>query len=74
MDWQQPLALGIVAATAATLLWRQLRPRRNTFEKAFPCGCAGTGARPTTGLKVQGRRGERARVTLVEACGRKSGQ
>jgi hypothetical protein len=67
MDWQEPLALGIVAAAAAAFAWRSIRPKRDRFGKTFPCGCAGSGARPSAGLRIEGRRGEKARLVLVES-------
>lgn len=40
MDWQEAVALTVVAATAALLLWGRFRPRRGSFSKASHCGCA----------------------------------
>jgi hypothetical protein len=65
VDWQQPVALGIVALTAGVFLWRRFRPRRFLFARDTACGCAGTGTgvKPP-GLVISGRRGERPRCEL----------
>jgi hypothetical protein len=66
VDWQQPVALAIVALTAGTFLWRRFRPRKFSFAKDTPCGCSAvSGARPP-GLVVHGRRGERPQVVVKE--------
>lgn len=62
MDWQQPAALLVVAATAGVFLWRRLRPRKFQFHRDAGCGCATAANAP--GLVVQGRRGEAPQVTL----------
>lgn len=63
MDWQQPVALGIVALTAGIFLWRAVRPARYRLRKAVPCGCVGTRGGPKPpGLVVHSRRGEIPRV------------
>ena len=63
--WQTPVALGIVALTAAVFAWRQFRPRRFSFARDTACGCAGagSGSRPP-GLIVHGRKGERPRIDV----------
>jgi hypothetical protein len=43
MDWQQVIALGIVAATAGVFIWRKFRRRKFSFERDTPYGCAGGG-------------------------------
>ncbi len=65
VDWQQPIALAVVIATAATVLWRLFRPARFRLNKSLPCGCAGAGSgiRPP-GLLVHSRRGERPTVSM----------
>ena len=62
MDWQQPVALGIVAVTAIFLGWSQLRQRK-TFEKSLPCGCGKgrTGLKPAS-ILIQSRRGEPQKI------------
>lgn len=66
MNWQTPVALVLVAATAAAFLWRRFRPKRFSLGRDTHCGCGSspTGARPP-GFRVEGRRGERPRITLT---------
>lgn len=66
MNWQTPVALALVAVTAAAFLWRRFRPRRFSLARDTHCGCGSspTGARPP-GFRVEGRRGERPRITLT---------
>ena len=66
MDWQQPVALGLVSLTAGIFLWRRFRPRRFSFSKGTHCGCASTPGSPPPGLVVRGRRGERPQVILKD--------
>jgi hypothetical protein len=66
MDWQQPAALAVVAATAALIAWRRLRPRRLDFHRETGCGCGSpSGPRPPS-VCVTGRRGERPRVIVTD--------
>lgn len=63
--WQTPVALGIVAVTAALFAWRRLRPRRFSLGRDTACGCSGgTGGGRPPGLRVCGRKGEPPRVEL----------
>ena len=39
MDWQEPVALVIVAVAAAGLALRQYRARQRRFHQDSPCGC-----------------------------------
>jgi len=65
MDWQQPVALGVVILTLGCFLGRALRRRR----VGSGCDCLASGARRASGasdcgpavrgLVVQGRKGER---------------
>lgn len=66
MDWQQPLALGVVALTAAAFVFRAFRHRRNRFAKAVPCGCIPTRPGSLQGIRIEGRRGEQPRISVVE--------
>jgi hypothetical protein len=63
MDWQQPAALAIVAATAGIFIWRRVRPRRFSLAKDTACGCSGGGGRGPS-IIVQGRRGECPKITV----------
>lgn len=63
--WQTPIALGIVAVTAALFAWRKFRPRRFSLDRDTACGCGGgTSGGRAPGLVVCGRKGERPRVEL----------
>jgi hypothetical protein len=67
MNWQTPIAIALVAATAAAFAWRRFRPRRFSLTRDTPCGCtpsSSSGQHPP-GLRVEGRRGERPRITLT---------
>ncbi len=66
MNWQTPAALGVVALTAAILLWRRFRPRKFSFHRDTGCGCSSPGVRPPT-VVVAGKRGERPTVTVKSA-------
>ena len=70
MDWQEPLALGLVAATVVAFAWRPLRrrfgPRRFSLQRDTACGCAGgnRSGPPPPSVKISGRRGERPRIEV----------
>ena len=44
MDWQQPMALGIVAVTVALFLRSRFHRRKFDFERDTHCGCSASGA------------------------------
>jgi hypothetical protein len=63
MDWQQPLALIIVATAAALLLWGRMRRRKFQFGRDTHCGCsspADAGSKST--ITFSARKGEKPRV------------
>ena len=63
MDWQQPLALLIVATAAALLVWGRVRRRKFQFGCKSGCGCsasAATGNQST--IVYRARKGEPPRV------------
>ena len=70
MNWQEPVALGIVGLTALAFAWRPLRrrfgPRRlgDVLDTACGCSTRGSGGRCPPSVKVSGRRGERPRVEI----------
>ncbi|MBX3731593.1 MAG: hypothetical protein KF791_03255 [Verrucomicrobiae bacterium] len=64
MDWQEPAALAVVAATLLTLGWRWMRARRPGFHRRTGCGCDSVGTRPP-GVLVSGRRGEAPRILVT---------
>ena len=65
MDWQQLLALLIVACTAGTFVWSKFRKKKFSFEKQTHCGC-GTGAPigPAQSIQFKARKGERPQVIV----------
>jgi hypothetical protein len=67
MDWQQMVALGIVAVTAALLLWSRARRRKFSLQRDTHCGCsssnAGAGASKSS-IVFHARKGERPTVTM----------
>lgn len=68
MDWQQPAALGVVAATAGIFLWRRFRPRRFSLKHDTACGCSAMPGMTPPGLIIEGRRGERASIRFTPAA------
>jgi hypothetical protein len=71
MDWQQGLALLIVAGTAAAFLWNRMRPKKFSFEKDTHCGCSSPGqanARAAIGpaqtIQFRARKGERPSIIV----------
>ncbi len=63
MDWQQSLALSIVAMTAGGFVWARFRPRKPALARTSHCGCHAPG-RPGTRDSVvfRARRGEKPQV------------
>lgn len=71
MEWQEPVALGIVVLTAGLMLASRLRTRsRARFPGASrSCGCACPGApaaAPPPQITYRARRGQRPRVIIRE--------
>ena len=64
VDWQQPIALLIVAVAAALLLWRQFRPRRPLEGKRGAGCCAATGSSPQGSIVFRARKGERRQIIV----------
>jgi hypothetical protein len=65
MDWQQPVALGIVAAAASGLAWRKFRARRFSFERDTHCGCSSPAKNaPGASIVFHARKGERSSITV----------
>ena len=65
MDWQQLLALLIVACTAALFLWGKVRKKRFSFEKDTHCGCSSaTQIGPAQTIQFKARKGERPQVVV----------
>jgi hypothetical protein len=65
MDWQQFIALLIVAVAAALLVWSRVRPRKFQFGRDTHCGCSAPGvAAPKSSITFHARKGERPRVVV----------
>lgn len=65
VDWQQIVALAIVAVTAALLVWSRVRRRRFKFGRDTHCGCSAPGATaPKSSIIFHGRKGETPRVIV----------
>ncbi|HEY1171262.1 MAG TPA: hypothetical protein VGH19_07850 [Verrucomicrobiae bacterium] len=65
MDWQQPIALMIVASTAGVFLWQWLRPKRLGHKKGTVCGCSTNSvSAPKPTVIYHARKGERPQITV----------
>ena len=65
MDWQQLVALAIVAVAAGLLARSRFQRRRFSFERDTHCGCAATGSAARQGSIVfRARKGQRAEVLV----------
>ena len=63
MDWQQPLALIIVATAAALLVWPRVRRRKFQFGCQSHCGCRSPAADGNKSeIIYHARKGETPRV------------
>jgi hypothetical protein len=66
VDWQEIVALLIVATAAALLVWGRLRRRRFDFQRDTHCGCsspAGAAANRSS-IVFHARKGESPRVLV----------
>ena len=64
MDWQQWVALAIVATTVAVFLRSHFRPRKFSFVRNLSCSCAAGRETPRHTVVYRARKGERPQVTL----------
>ena len=65
MDWQQLIALAIVATTAGIFAWRKWRPRKTMLGPGGHCGCGGANQPPEkSSIVFRARKGERPQVTV----------
>jgi hypothetical protein len=65
MDWQEFLALSIVAATGAIFLTNKLRPKKFSFQRDTHCGCSNPGqSAPGNSIIFHARKGERGQVIM----------
>jgi len=61
MQWQESIALSIVAVTVGLFGWR--RVLRKPKSGLPGCGCSGTKAKPP-GVILRGRKGERSQMII----------
>lgn len=65
MDWQQLVALAIVASAAGLLVRSRFQRRKFSFERDTHCGCAPSGVSARQGSIVfRARKGERPEVLV----------
>jgi hypothetical protein len=65
MDWQQVIALGIVAFTAGMFAWGKFRRRKPGFGKDSHCGCSGGGrSGEQSSIVFHARKGGRPEVIV----------
>ena len=65
MDWQQLLALVIVAITAGLFLWSNLRRKKFSFAKSTHCGCSSAQLPgPTQTIQFKAKKGQRPTVVV----------
>lgn len=65
MDWQQLVALLIVATAATLLVWGRVRRRKFQFGRDTHCGCsAPAGAAAQSSIVFHARKGEPPRVLM----------
>lgn len=66
MDWQQVLALLIVAVTAGVFARSKFRRKKFSFERDMPCGCSSSKSLvgPTQSIQFRAKKGERPTVVL----------
>ena len=63
VDWQQIIALLIVAGAAGALLWGKFKRRKFSFERETHCGCSTPHAGNTQqSIVFRARKGERPEV------------
>ena len=65
MDWQQLVALLIVATAAVLLVWGRVRRRKFQFGRDTHCGCSSpAGAASQSSIVFHARKGEQPRVLV----------
>jgi len=62
MDWQETVALLLVAGTAALFVWG-IRKRRSSFSQRTGCGCS-AGSSQGASVVLRARKGERPQVLV----------
>ncbi len=65
MDWQELIALMIVAGVAAAFAWARWRRRKFSFARDTHCGCGSPAdAAPGSSIVYRARKGERPQVIV----------
>jgi hypothetical protein len=65
MDWQEFVALMIVAGTASVFAWARWRGRKFRFGRDTHCGCLSPAdAAPRSSIVYRARKGERPEVIV----------
>ena len=65
MDWQQSVALLIVATAVALLVWSRVRRRKFQFGRDTHCGCSSpANVEPQSSIIFHARKGEPTRITV----------
>ena len=65
MDWQQVIALVIVAATAGIFAWSKFRRRKPSFGHDGHCGCSGANQpAEKSSIVFHARKGERPQIVV----------
>jgi hypothetical protein len=64
MDWQQLVALLIVATAAVLLAWGRLRRRKFQFGRDTHCGCGSPAGTTRSSIVFHARKGEQPRILL----------
>jgi len=65
VDWQQAIALLIVASAVGLLVWGRLRRRRFNFARDTHCGCSTAGAAASQqSIVFRARKGERPQILM----------
>jgi hypothetical protein len=63
MDWQEVVALSIVAVTAGVFVWRRARRRKFSFQRDTHCGCSSNSG-PPPAVTYRARKGARPEVIV----------
>jgi hypothetical protein len=66
MEWQETMALVIVAATAVVFAWRGFRSRKSGLPCDSGCGCSSAAEpdRRRAGTVLQARKGQPSRLRI----------
>ena len=65
MDWQQPIALAIVALSVGLLVSSRLRRRKFLFGRDTHCGCSSpSSGAPQSSIVFHARKGETPRILV----------